>query len=271
MAKKAIAKGDGIPNRTPWLVNWFYWYCQTWYLPGAFDAIRLSGPAPVLDRPGPYIVVLNHPSWWDPLLAFFASRFFSRFTTFAPMDQKAVEKYGFFGRMGIFGVDQTSLAGAKRFLDVSRKILSHENHALWVTVQGEFTDPRVRPIVTRPGVSHLLASLDKGTLWTFSMELPFWEETYPQALLRFGEPMAIEPGIPQRAWNEIISRRLTVTMDLLAADACSRDRSRFTTLLEGKSKVGGMYDRLRRFGSIFTGKKFDPRHGLGQARTGTKS
>jgi len=267
MVKQSTRQGqttsDGVPVVTPWLFRWFLWYCQTYYLPGAFDAIRLSGPQPPKDRPGPYIVALNHPSWWDPLLAFFASRFFSDFQSFAPMEEKAVAKYRFFQRLGIFGVDSQSMAGARRFLSIGRKILETETNALWVTVQGQFTDPRVRPVETRPGVAHLLSGMNRGTLWTLAMEFPFWEEPYPQALFRFGEPINIEPGIPPKAWNLIVARRLTQTMDDLAADACSRDPEKFSTLLVGKSRVGGMFDRLRRMGSFFTGKRFDPRHRLG--------
>ncbi len=262
---RPLTQEPGIPERSAKLFDWFFWYCRTFYLPGAFDAIRLSGPAPAADRPGPHVIALNHPAWWDPLIAFFATSFFQDMLPFAPMAQKGVDKYKFFGRMGIFGVDPETLAGARRFLQIGQKILSKDNHALWVTVQGEFADPRVRPVVPRSGVSHLLSSMKQGTFWTFAIEYPFWEEPSAQALIRFGEPVAIEPGIPQKAWNEIVARRLTVTMDQLAADACSRDRSRFSTLLEGKSRAAGMYDRLRRIGSVFSRKRFDPRRGLGQA------
>jgi hypothetical protein len=52
-------------------------------------------------------------------------------------------------------------------------------------------------------------------------------------------------------------------MDDLARDAMTRDPARFATIIRGKSRVGGMFDRLRRMASFFTGNQFDPRHLVG--------
>ena len=289
MAFDATAPDAPIARRSQWLFDWFCWYCATYYLPGAFDAVRLSGTAPDASLPGPHVIVLNHPSWWDPLVGLISSRFFPAMRGFAPIDQKALDKYAFFGRLGLFGVEQNTIQGAKSFTRASKAILKDPNNALWITVQGEFTDPRIRPVSVRPGTGHLLANLDQGTLWPMAMEFPFWGEAFPEALLRFGEPVPLsrdKPGADRdwgesvantnpitnredpkpftpKAWNWRVARILERTMDDLARDAMTRDPARFVTILQGKSKVGGMFDRIRRMASFFTGKPFDPRHLVG--------
>lgn len=283
MAFDAKAPEAPMARRAQWLFDWFCWYCTTYYLPGAFDAVRLSGSPPDASLPGPHVIVLNHPSWWDPLVGLIASRFFPAMKGFAPIDQKALDKYAFFGRLGLFGVEQNTIQGAKSFTRASKAILKDPQNALWITVQGEFTDPRIRPISVRPGTGHLLSHLEQGTLWPLAMEFPFWGEAFPEALLRFGEPVPLcrsatgadkgwgeagDGAVPAKpfspkAWTTRIARILEQTMDDLAQDAMSRDPGRFVTILQGKSRVGGMFDRLRRMASFFTGKPFDPRHLVG--------
>lgn len=299
MAFDATAPEAPIKRRSQWLFDWFCWYCTTYYLPGAFDAVRLSGSLPDASLPGPHVIVLNHPSWWDPLVGLIASRFFPAMKGFAPIDQKALDKYAFFGRLGLFGVEQNTIQGAKSFTRTSKAILKDPQNALWITVQGEFTDPRIRPISVRPGTGHLLANLDQGTLWPLAMEFPFWGEAFPEALLRFGEPVPLcrsasgadkdwgdentDPNqgtIPEnlpnkpfspKAWNARIAKILARTMDELAIDAMTRDPARFVTIIQGKSRVGGMFDRLRRMASFFTGQRFDPRHLVGTKHTDPES
>ena len=43
-----------------------------------------------------------------------------------------------------------------RFLEVSTRLLADPNRMLWVTAQGRFADPRLRPLGLRGGVAHLV-------------------------------------------------------------------------------------------------------------------
>jgi hypothetical protein len=53
---------------------------------------------------------------------------------------------------------------------------------------------------------------------------------------------------------------LTLTMDELAKDVISRDASRFTTLVAGRTGIGGVYDFWRRLKAKVTGQKFSTSH-----------
>ena len=62
--------------------------------------------------------------------------------SFAPIDAAMLGKYGFFARIGAFGVDLDSPRGAAAFLRTGADILSRPDRALWVTAQGRFADAR---------------------------------------------------------------------------------------------------------------------------------
>jgi 1-acyl-sn-glycerol-3-phosphate acyltransferase len=96
------------------------------------------------------IVVLNHPSWWDPLLGLVLTELFADRDHYWPMDADALRRYWVFQRLGAFGIEPATLRGAREFLRTACAILARPRTALWVTAQGRFADPRERPAVIEP-------------------------------------------------------------------------------------------------------------------------
>jgi len=244
-----------LPRRWRWLMRGFRRYCRR-YVRKRFHAVRLSrrsSPIPA----GPILVVLNHPSWWDPLIGIIASERFPGFDHFAAIDGKVVEKYGFFKRLGFVGV-----SGAASFLRMGEAVLAEPNRAFWVTAQGRFTDIRERPLNLKPGVGHIAARMTNGCVLPVAFEYAFWTERTPEALIRFGEPLAIadHPGLDGKAWLARIEAALTRTLDELNAETMTRDAAKFDTILDGRGGVGGVYDLWRRFKSWLRGERFDASH-----------
>lgn len=255
-----------LPRRWDWLFHGFQRYA-TRYVRRHFHAVRISKtshPLPPGDEP--IIAVLNHPSWWDPMLAMSLVPLFPGYKHFAAIDAVAVAKYRFFERIGFVGVDTNSLRGAVQFLRAGEAILSHSNTIFWVTAQGRFTDVRERPLALRSGVGHLAARLERGWVLPITLEYTFWTERTPEALVRFGEPLDISnhlasPGRkPGEAWTNAIEDALTQSLDVLNREAMTRDPERFTTHISGKSGVGGVYDLWRRGVAWARGRRFDPSH-----------
>jgi hypothetical protein len=192
---------------------------------------------------------------------------------FAAIDAVAVERYGFFKRLGFVGVDTTSLRGAARFLRAGQAILAEPGRVFWVTAQGRFTDVRERPLNLRSGVGHLAARLDRGWVVPLALEYVFWNERTPEALARFGEPLRIaeHPGLDGKEWVRLIEEGLTRTLDGLNTEAMSRDPAKFTAVVSGKTGVGGAYDMWRRVKAWARGERFDPSHAAATAAKENRS
>jgi 1-acyl-sn-glycerol-3-phosphate acyltransferase len=238
-----------LPQRCDHLYRWFSWYVEG-YLRKHFHAVRLSrGTRPVVPERLPLIVVMNHPSWWDPLIGAALARVFPDRTHFAPMEARALARYHLFDKLGFYGVEQGTTRGGIAFLRTTLAILSQPNAAVWIAAQGAFTDARVRPPRLRPGIGHAVARLRTGVIVPLALEYPFWDEKSPEALARFGEPILIESGLRRsvRHWVDLIERSLETAQDALLADSLTRNPRRFETLLEGKVAIGGIYDRWRQF------------------------
>jgi 1-acyl-sn-glycerol-3-phosphate acyltransferase len=252
-----------IPTFSFFLFNYFGTYLRT-YLRRNFHAVRISkgGPVPQLPQ-GPVIFYSNHPSWWDAVVMFYlAHSYFPDRAGYAPMDADMLKKHGFFKRLGIFGVEDTTFRGAATFMCTSWNVLSQPNTALWITAEGQFTDARRRPVRLRPGLSHLVRKIEHVTVVPIALEYTFWTERFPEALIRFGLPIPAGHSLHRsvKEWTAFFEQSLEQTMDTLAADAMNRDTAAFDTLIAGQAGVGGIYDLWRRLKAFCLGRPFQPEH-----------
>jgi 1-acyl-sn-glycerol-3-phosphate acyltransferase len=234
------------------------------YVAKSFHSLRLSKAGePRLPADVPWILYLNHPSWWDPLLGLLLAReLFPGRHHYAPMDAAALARYRFFARLGFFGVEQGTLRGSRAFLERGGALFRDPLAVLWITPAGRFGDPRERPAVLRPGLAHLARRLPRGALAPVAIEYPFWEERFPEILVRFGEPIAAGNGQESaRDWEPRLRRGLEETQDALAGEAVRRDPAAFRPLLQGAAGVGGPYDAWRRLKAAVSGRSFEPGHG----------
>jgi 1-acyl-sn-glycerol-3-phosphate acyltransferase len=227
-------------------LRWFSSYVH-WYLRRNFHRLHLLRLAPLeAVREYPLLVCLNHPSWWDPLIALYLSqRFFPQRRHYGPIAAEGVAKYKFLERLGFFSIAPGTRAGAARFLRIGEAALASAATALWVTPQGAFTDVRSRPIALQPGVGHLAHCLfDRFVMLPVALEYTFWNDRFPEAFACFGEPVFARRGAARSPteWAALFSHSLEHTAEALAAKVRRRDPSAFEPLLAGRAGVGGVYD-----------------------------
>jgi 1-acyl-sn-glycerol-3-phosphate acyltransferase len=257
--------GSPWRERSPTAIFLFSHYLR-WYFGRRFHALRVArNGLPMVPPNRPVIVYSNHPSWWDPaLFILLSTRLMPGRPGFGPMEADSLEKYRLLRRMGVFGIDPETTAGAATFLRTSLDLLRSGPVTLWVTAEGQFTDARRRPVRLRPGIAHLARLVPEAVILPLAIEYPFWDESRPEALARFGAPVASgERTVGD--WGAVLEGALTETMDALSADAATRNPALFVPILRGGAGVGGVYDVWRRLRSWSAGRGFDPSHG-GEAK-----
>ncbi len=255
--------GD-LPSIARRRLHWFEIYVR-FYLRRNFHGLHLLQLADLKQVDGyPLLICLNHPSWWDPLVALYLSqRFFQPRQQYAPIAAAGLAKYKFFERLGFFGIDRSTRAGAARFLRTGEAALGLPNGAFWVTPQGEFTDVRRRPVVIEAGVGHLARRLGRFAMLPLALEYTFWNERFAEAFACFGRPVLVTDGRAQTAseWNATLALALEQTADALAERVERREASLFEPLIKGGAGVGGVYDVWRACKARWQGKPWQPEHG----------
>jgi 1-acyl-sn-glycerol-3-phosphate acyltransferase len=241
---------------------WLFRLYLHWYFWRRFHAVRISRSGmPAACNGRPIIVYSNHPSWWDPATFILVhNKLFPGRLGFGPIDRKSLGQYGLLQRMGAFGVPQDDPRSGAIFLRTCLSLLALPNAMLWITAEGGFTDPRARPVVLRPGLAHLARRMPEAVVLPLALEYSFWNESQPEALLRFGPPVEAGGGATVAQWTERLEASLTETMDALAAESMTRNPGLFRPLLRGGAGVGGIYDLYRRMRALLTRQSFDPSH-----------
>ncbi|MGV2342157.1 MAG UNVERIFIED_CONTAM: hypothetical protein LVR18_52055 [Planctomycetaceae bacterium] len=93
------------------------------FVKSSFNAVRVAGAEHARGLPaGSVVVYVNHPGWWDPMVAVLFTDLLLHDRKFAaPMDAAALARYPVLERLGFFGVERDSAAGAREFLRQSRR------------------------------------------------------------------------------------------------------------------------------------------------------
>lgn len=244
------------------ILRWFLKYARR-YVARNLHTVRVSHEEHILSAVGkPLLLYMNHPSWWDPMIAaVLAASYLQHSTHYTPMDAAALEKYRFFARIGFFGVTPGDFESQRKLLEVGGAVLQLPNSVLWLTPQGRFSDVRERPLRLSGAVEHLVRRAPNCVVLPVALEYAFWEERKPEALVRFGPPLC---GDDLRRAAEVpgcFELHLEEALDALARDSVRRDTSQFRTILAGRSGVGGVYDLWRRAKAKVAGEPFHSEHG----------
>ena len=255
-------QSDPFATRAPLLLAAFRWYLHLLFW-RRFSAVRLSrGGIPDRHAGRPLVIFTNHPSWWDPALFMLISpKLFPNRVGFGPMDAMQLQRYGLFKKFGVFGVENGPRGGAQ-FLHAARRGLSDPRAVLWITAEGAFRDARLRPVTLRPGLAHLARHVPDAVFLPMALDYVFWNESRPEALLRFGPPVQFAESRVAMA-HETLEAALTSAMDGLADESATRDAAHFLTLLNGTAGTSFLYDSWRRMKAWTRGQSFSARHEVG--------
>ena len=109
--------------------------------PGSIEALRDAAAAD-----GPLVVLGNHVSWWDPMLAVLLTDLLMPGRAMvAAMDTDELVRFGVFRRLGVFGIRPKDPDALEPMVGYLQRVFRDEPKSVfWVTPQGEFADVRAK-------------------------------------------------------------------------------------------------------------------------------
>ena len=227
----------------------FAWWVRR-MLRSDFAAVRLRpGARGVLEdlarHDGPAAVLLTHGSWWDPLIGIFlADAFMPVRQGCGPIDAAMLRKFGFFRKLGLFGIDPDHPDAAQVMrAHVLEIFASQTRPTLWITAQGRFVDPRGE-LELRPGAASVCAGATNAKAACVAIEYPFLLERKPEVVVH---AVAVQtPARPSTAhWHRAMTQAMDTARRELANDVTARDVSAHETLVSRATSVNPIYELWR--------------------------
>lgn len=222
-----------------------------------FNAVRIAaGTADVLrsldHEATPAIVLMNHSSWWDPLVGLHlgVSLHPSR-PQLAPMEAQQLAKFAFFRKLGVFGLDPDSPTSLRAMLAyVTEQFEREPRTALWLTPQGTFSDVRAE-VRLRPGAAALAAHVSTPSqpvhAVCVAVELAFWTEQKPEMFVRIAECPAPADAGSTTAWQRTMTAAMNDNAGALAELVIARDPAAFDMLGHASGTVvNPLFDSVQR-------------------------
>lgn len=249
-----------IPARkSRWFNAWFAAHARS-RIQGSFGAVLASGveATRALAAEAPLLLVVNHSSWWDPLVILHASQHLLGVDGYAMMAAENLRRLPFFALVGAFGVELDRPADGTAAIRYATRLLDRAGRAVWIFPQGRERPSDERPLGFRAGAAQIARVARRARVVPVAVRYEFAGEEQPRLYLAFGAPIEA-PRDPEagRVAQELavtaeldrihkaLSAALAVTAVTAGVQDAPADLAAFTPIYRARpSWVGRIAERL---------------------------
>lgn len=250
-------------RKSTWFRRWFAGHVAG-RMRATFETVRVAGVANLREAlaAGPVVLIANHTSWWDPMVALVLTERVVPCDSYAMMDATNLARLPFLGLIGAFGVDLTSAADGAAVIRYAARLLSGPGKAVVVFPQGRERPVTERPLGFRRGSAEV-ARVAKARTIPVALRYEFMGTERPHLFVDVGA--AIEPARDVEAGREAHERAVTEAMDRIERDLCAGALDCYEVVVRAPvSRVGVLAERALAWMTR-------PRGGITPARGGRPS
>ncbi len=172
-------------------------------LGNAFSNVYIEGAEDARDHlaDAPHLILANHSTWWDALVALWVSERVLGIDAYALMNAENLAKYPFFSRVGAFGVDIRDPKDGARGIFHAVRLLDRPGRAVWVFPQGEERSP-FEPLVLVAGAAQIARLAKRTRLLPVTLRYVMGPTDKPDLYIAMGPSVApaesVKDGIAQQ-------------------------------------------------------------------------
>ena len=208
-------------NKSIWFEKLFGVYNRN-LLKRNFQSFRVKNlqSLKVSDENIPLIIYANHSSWWDGLILFEILKT-SEFDSYVLMEEKQLNKYRIFRKLGAFSIIRENFRESIKSLNYAFEILSKgKNKTLLIFPQGEIFPNDKRPLDFFNGLSYLATKLERCILIPCSIRLEFIHNHKPEIFVKFdeGEFHSQTANLKRNILTMHFEEKLTANLNSLKSD-----------------------------------------------------
>ncbi len=195
----------------------------------------------------PLLLVANHSSWWDAVLPIVISCSTLHHDAYGIMEEKQLERYRFFSKVGIFSINRDHPRKAVESLRYAATLLGGTGRVLWIFPQGKIVPNDCRPIRCQSGIGRLIAMLGECSVIPVAFRYEVGREELPIAYVSVGQEGRFT-GNDTRSPHELateVATLLTNELDALRNAVLTESTEGFQPLLSGRASVSTRWDNAR--------------------------
>jgi len=186
-----------------------------WYLlRRQFHSFMIRGDLDSIPAGQPAVYMMNHSSWWDGLLVYHALKRTSSAQHYMMMEQRQLERYRFFGKIGAFSINKESPSDIRQSMRYGGQLLE-QGHRVWIFPQGEIRHLDTRPLGFRSGISLLLRQSSAPIpVIPVTLYYGLFQHSRLQAGMEIGAPIHEDwRSLSAAACSKQLEERLTEQLD----------------------------------------------------------
>ena len=184
------------------------------------------------------LVVSNHTSYWDPMIAMVLAHAVPFADGYAMMDAANLRARPFLGRMGGFGVDLADRRDGARAVSYAANLLDRPGRLVWVFPQGE-----ERPATSdlgdfKPGAAIIARRAPGASVVPVGLHYAFGSTEWPDAYIAVGPPLS--RGVCARADARAQRAAVVTELDRITGYIETAAPSKLFEVICRKRRAAGM-------------------------------
>lgn len=228
----------------------FRLYNEWYLLRRQFHSFMISGELDTVPAGQPAVYMMNHSSWWDGLLVYHALKRTSSAEHYMMMEQRQLERYRFFGKIGAFSINKDSPSDIRQSMRYAGQLLE-QGQRVWIFPQGEIRHLETRPLDFRAGISLLLRQSNLHIpVIPVTLYYGLFQHARLQASLMVGQPLLEDwRALSAAACGELLEQRLTAQLDQHRAEmiAAQGELLQGRDLIPHRRSTDDKYDQYRKW------------------------
>lgn len=202
------------PAKSPWFNAWFARHARS-RIRRTFGRVLVAGRADALAvvEGAPVLLVANHSTWWDALVALYVSELLLSSDGYAMMDAANLRRVPFFRRVGAFGVDVEDPASGARAIRHAARLLAEKGRTLWVFPEGRERSPFAE-LDLRPGAAQIARVAKRAVVLPVGLRYVFSGTEHPDLWISIGRPLIRERDVA----NAVVVQRQGIERELRRID-----------------------------------------------------
>lgn len=194
----------------------------------------------------PLILYCTHGGWWDAAATIVLSLRVLRLDALGMMEDKQLEKYRFFRKIGMFSVNRSDPRSALTSLHYCADSLRNTSQALWIFPQGQLVPQEYRPVECESGIGILAKLLGEAYLVPVALRYDFLREQRPEMFVRIGKPTHVVWDTTKnvRMITDHCAEQLTQEWDIVRNDVVMQNTQGYREFLSGTPSMEKRFDRI---------------------------